>query len=202
MSKLSALIFAAVLGSASLATAQPLDTRGQLVRCNDTYFGTGVYSTYFGANPACGGDLLVRGDIIILGVPAPVQVNAQGTSALNLYEVYWLPIGGDPTNSAVTIKIGNFLTDAAGNVSTQLRLINAPIDATGRPVEFTSTVGDKKDAGNFLIFSRGPYAFDTNGDGVIDDYNTSDHTVNGTVANPPTTLSNGMVQFISGYARP
>ena len=202
MSKLSALIFAAVLGSTCIASAQ-LDTRGQLVRCSDTYFGTGVYAASFGANPACGGDPLVKGDVIILGTPALIQVNAQGTNPLNLYEVYWLPIGGDPTNSAVTIKVGNFLTDASGNVSAQLHTINAPIDATTtRPVEFTSTVGSKKGAGNFLIFSRGPYAYDTNGDGVIDSYNTTDRTINGALANPVTTLSNGMVQFISGYARP
>ena len=126
-----------------------------------------------------------------------------GANALNMYEVYWLPIGGDPASSTDTVLVGNFLTDTNGDANTLLRVISAPADATtATPVLLPAVLGTNQEAGCFLIFSRGPYAYDTNGDGAIDRYNTSDNTDAGTVNNPVVTLSNGGVQFISGFARP
>jgi len=107
------------------------------------------------------------------------------------------------TSSTDALLVGNFLTDASGDADALLRVISAPVDATtATPVLLPAVIGDNEDAGCFLFFSRGPYAFDTDGDGVIDGYNTSDGTDAGTLANPVVTLSDGMVQFISGFARP
>jgi hypothetical protein len=196
----AALTTAAALGLAGSAWAQP-DTKSQLVKCVDTNFSTGIYSSYYSGS-ACGGDPLTLGGINILPMPI-IHVHVKGANALNMYEVYWLPIGGDPTSSTDAVMVGNFLTDASGDAGTELRDISAPADATAAtPVNFVGRVGSKQGAGAFLIFSRGPYAYDTDGDGTIDSYTTSDGTDTGTVNNPVVTLSNGQVQFISGYARP
>lgn len=196
-----AALAAATLCLAGSVSAQP-DTKSQLVQCVATNFATGVYGSSYGSGSACGGDPLTLGGIAILPMPI-VHTHVKGANALNMYEVYWLPIGGDPTSSTDMVMVGNFLTDASGDAATELRDISAPADATtATPVNFVIRVGSKQGAGALLVFSRGPYAYDTDGDGAIDSYNTSDGTQTGTVHNPVVTLANGQVQFISGYARP
>ena len=190
------LIATATLGFAGPLLAQPV-TKSQLVECAQTNFTSGHYSSY-----SCGGDPLTLGGIRIQPRPR-IHVKVEGANAFNMYEVYWLSIGGDPATDG--IMVGNFLTDDNGDADAKLRDISAPDDAsTATPVLFTIRVGSNKGAGHFLLYSRGPYGTDSDGDGALADgeYNTSDGTSAGTVHNPSVDLASDGVQFISGFARP
>ena len=202
---------AAILAFAPFADAQPKPFLAlkQFIRCADTPFETNFGSYYTGSAEceheveACGGDPLDRGEIRVF-VGGRMHVEVQGANAWNMYEVYWHPLAGDPTDSADTIMVGNFLTDGNGDASADLRDISAPDDATSASVvDFRARVGTTG-VGHFLVFSRGPYGTDGDGDGALSDgeYNTSDNTSSGTVNNPVIHLECGRVQFISGLRFP
>lgn len=190
------------------AQVRPLALK-QLIRCADTSFETNYGGYYTGSAEceheveACGGDPLDRGDIRVF--PAGrMHVVVDGANAWNLYEVYWHPLAGDPTDAATTIMVGNFLTDGTGHTDADLIDIAAPADATsGAWVDFKARVGTTA-VGHFLVFSRGPYGSDSDGDGVLSsgEYNTSDGTAAGTVHDPVIDLACGRVQFVSGLKFP
>src|SRR6266511_906835 len=158
----------------------------QLVRCSETPW-TG----------ACGGDSLAEGHVNLMdGGLVRLGVQEALADPFNLYEVYWMPIGAAV---AEAVRVGNFATDCYGNVLTLLRDIATPDDVThGTPVNMYTRVSNVS-AGNFLVYSRGPWAFDYNGDCSIDQFNTVPLGTDPLqpLANPPVDLSTGGVQFIS-----
>lgn len=174
-----------------------------LVRCTHTDYATN--------GGICGGDNLVSGSINVLNgklMSGRVSVTVKGALAepFNLYEVYWLPIGAASVDA---IYVGNFATDCNGDAKAAiLKTINTPKQAlnTGLGVKanlFTA-VGSMS-AGNFILYSRGPWGDDTNGDCVADTYNTTtnpaDTDPSHALANPTINLSSDGVQFISGFQK-
>jgi len=160
----------------------------QLVRCSETPW-TGV----------CGGDNLAQGQINIKdGGVVRVGVREALADPFNLYEVYWLPIGAAVTDA---VKVGNFATDCDGNAATSLKDITTPHDILhGALINMYTQVHDVS-AGNFLVYSRGPSAFDYDGDCSIDQLNTVPLGTDPMqpLANPVVDLATSGVQFISGY---
>ena len=195
----------AALAAVIWSVAAEAETRAQLVRCTDTNFESGFYGqeygpTYHGSTNVCGGDPLDLGGI---GIHVNfVRVITSGANPFNLYAVYWLPIGGDP--GADMVYVGSFLTDGNGDARTVLRDAATPrYLLSDAPVDFLALVGANEGAGQFLVYSRGPYGSgDSDGDGRPDTLNTSDGTANGTFNNPVlwggSTGFDG-VQFISGF---
>ncbi len=186
-------------------------TEQQLLRCTDTQFEQGAYGqyygmTYHGTSNVCGGDDLGSGSIAINdNGTISVELVAANHDPFVLYEVYWIPVGQDPVTHRV--MVGNLLTDCDGNANNTLRDISAPIDATtGAEVDISVRVGNK-DAGNFYLYSRGPWGFTDDGTCSPSTYNTTDGTEYGNVGNPVLwgSTSNPLfdgVQFISGYELP
>jgi hypothetical protein len=174
----------------SLQHAHAFRLASQLVRCSDIPW-TGT----------CGGDALTEGRIKLKD-NGTIQVGVKGALAdpFNLYEVYWLPIGAAVTSA---IAVGHFGTDCHGHFNAQLRDITTPDDIRHGPVTDIYTLVGDTSAGNFLLYSRGPWAFDTDGDCSIEQLNTvplgTDPTL--PLANPPVVLSTSGVQFLSGYER-
>lgn len=168
------------------------DTKQQLLKCTDTSFST-YYTTI-----SCGGDVLTIGGIGITPGKT-VHVMVKGASQLNYYEVYYLPTGASTT---LATKVGSFLTDCNGDADTMLRSLTKPSDLFGPPVQIDTVLGRKKQAGNFIVYSRGPYGSDSDGDCKADTWNTSDGTMSGTFNNPAVSLSSDVVQFISGFSVP
>jgi hypothetical protein len=147
----------------------------------------------------CGGDNLTQGQINIKdsGV-VRVGVREALADPFNLYEVYWLPIGAALTDA---VKVGNFATDCDGNAATPLKDITTPDDVMhGAPMSMYTQVGDVS-AGNFLVYSRGPWALDDDGDCSINQFNTVPLGTDPmkALANPVVDLATSGVQFISGY---
>ncbi len=183
-------------------------TEQQVLRCNDTKFEQGAYGKYFGmtyhgTDQVCAGDSLGSGTIGINDDGTiRVLLNAANHNPFVMYEVYWIPVGNDPVLERV--MVGNILTDCNGDANNTLRDISAPADQyTAAEVDISVRVGNK-DAGNFYFYSRGPYGFNDDGTCKPLNYNTSDNTEYGTVANPVLWggTSNPFfdgVQFISGY---
>ncbi|GIX47812.1 MAG: hypothetical protein KatS3mg131_2023 [Candidatus Tectimicrobiota bacterium] len=207
----------ALLGSTVLAGALLLlgltpaqaDTRQQLVPCSETHFEAGAYGQYYGmmyhgTDAVCGGDPLDRGDIGIVAGRF-IRASLVGAQPFNLYEVYWVPVGGDPTTTRV--KVGNLLTDCNGNARGLLRDIVRPADhRAAPPVDITARVGNMA-AGHFFVYSRGPWGWGSSSSCRIPDtLNTDDGTPTGTLVNPElwggaSGFFDG-VQFLSGYAMP
>jgi hypothetical protein len=164
--------------------------RAQLVKCSDTPW-TG----------SCGEDDLTAG-WIVLQDNGRVHVNVQGALAdpFNLYDVYWLPVGGVVTDA---IFVGNFATRCHGNRVATLREITTPQEGISGTVSNMFTKVGPTSAGNFLVYSRGPWAFDHNGDCTIDEYNTVPLGTDPTqpLANPTANVYSDVVQFISGYSK-
>ncbi len=165
-----------------------------------------MHSYYIFALPL--GDNLVNGLIYVNKRPRPsfhsVRVKIQGTHAFNLYSVYFLPVGGDP----VTDKdfIGEFMTDASGNANTLVRDCSSTHTPhclmTRRGVNLNTVSGFSfSAAGQFLLYSRGPVKRDSDNDGTMDQWNTSDGTATGTFNNPILWGGSGYdgVQFITSF---
>ena len=195
----ASLLACATLTQGAWAAVLPVTTstyQTQLVRCTDTNFGASSMGT-------CGGDALTAGSLTLSGGSMVVTVKGALAEPLNLYEVYWLPIGS-PVTSAVLLD--NFVTDCNGAASkASLKPIVKASDtrtAAGTKTNLYSKVGNTS-AGNFLVYSRGPWAADTNGDCKPDTYNTivspADTSPANPLANPPVTPGIDDVQFISGF---
>ncbi len=167
-----------------------------LVPCTNTTFSSSSLGS-------CGGDALTTGSVALSGGNIVVSVKGALADPFNLYEVYWLPIGM-PVTAAVLLD--NFVTDCNGTANKAgLKPIAKGSDArtsVGVKTNIHTRVGNSS-AGNFLIYSRGPYAADTNADCKADTYNTTvspnDTRAANTLANPPVTLGIDEVQFISGF---
>lgn len=189
LSKLAApLLLAAALVAGLGASAEAQVVKGRLVPCSSTsWTATG-----------CGGDPITDGWMFI-NAGGPMIANVTGLNAFNLYEVYWLPIGSAVTSA---VYVGAFGTDCSGNANTPLRSISTPANVvSGVPTNFVTLVGAAS-AGNFLIYSRGPWGWDDgNGDCRPDHLNTVPLGAPPTapLANPVVNLSTDNVQFIPGY---
>ncbi len=191
-----ALVASAVSFSASAAS------KNELQVCSTTQFENGIYSSVYGLS--CGGDNLEEGRIAVTH-DGKVAVSIQGALAdpFNLYEVYWMPIGGDPSSSAgQLIKVGNFITDCDGNSRMLLKDLERASDLANSPVDITTKV-DAHSAGTFWVYSRGPYAHTDRGDCRPTYFNTvvsdSDTDPANDFANPEVNTDSDLVQFISGY---
>ncbi len=161
----------------------------QLVRCSSTPWATAG---------TCGGDPITLGSTVSIASGGQVAVNVRGAWSFNLYEVYWLPIGG---TTADLVAIGNFATNCAGDARGVLRTITTPAGVRAGAVADIDTAVGTVSAGNFFVFSRGPWATDSDGDCRIDQFNTVPLGMDPTkpLANPVTTPVSDPVQFLSGY---
>ena len=88
------------------------DTNQQLLRCGDTDLEAGAYGVYYGITyhgtaSVCGGDTLNRGSIRLVNHRfLRVKLRrAQDGDPFILYEVYFVPIGGDPVTELSLIHI-------------------------------------------------------------------------------------------------
>lgn len=182
--------------SAATPLAQAASYRTDLVRCSDTGFGSTL--------GICGGDDLASGGISLAGGgKIAVAVKGALASPFSLYEVYWLPIGAAVTSA---VLVGNFATDCNGNAKAILKTINTPDQAlskTGTKINLFTAAGTI-DAGNFIVYDRGPWGHDDlNADCEPDNYNTTmtpnDTDPTNPLANPTVVLGVDGVQFLSGY---
>ena len=196
----------AALSSAETANAQ--SNVQQLLRCNDTNMEAGFYGQHYGVlrhgtDQICAGDPMSQGQVSIFGFRGKVEIKLQGVHANNLYEVYWLAIGADPADR---IHLGGVLSDSNGEVSDTVKSLSSPSDALTRPDSQLRTLVGKREAGVFLLYSRGSYATTTDSAGNVTRYNTSDGTSIGSFNNPSlwggaSNLFDG-IQFVSGYELP
>lgn len=184
-----ALFIGALLSLGIAQEAHALRIQSQLVQCFQTSWS------------GCGGDTLTAGKINLQD-SGTTRVTVEGAAPFNLYEVYWLRIGQSVTDATL---VGNFATDCSGDKGAALRTITRPRDVVkGTPTNIYTAVGDSS-AGNFLVYSRGPWGFgDANGDCEPDTFNTAPlgTNPNATFANPAVNLAIDPVQFLSGYANP
>ncbi len=187
------------------ASAFPSTITRYIERCNAVENGdprlAQVMLDHLGAS--CAGDSLSYGDMTYDLSDGSVEIYIEGTHAFVLYEVYWVTIGMTDADSEA-IYVGNFVTNIDGNSDGEkLRAINyvddidlAPaIDVLARKVDGGYGI---KTIGWFLFYSRGPYAEDSNSNGVIDDdeYNTGGGGTS-ELANPDLgSLATG-VQYVS-----
>lgn len=213
MQKISPALKLAVLLSATQFSPQAFAaTQQQLLRCTDTEFERGAYgqyygNTYHGTDRVCGGDDLASGEVSIQD-DGNVHVKLTGANhtPFVLYEVYWIPVGQDPVTHRT--KIGNILTDCDGNADNTLRDIATPDDAVhGAEVRIGQRLGQRRDAGNFYFYSRGPWGFTDDGSCAPTTLNTHDGSEFGTLANPDiwggeTQPFFDGVQFISAFVLP
>ena len=194
------------------------DMQQQLLRCSDTDLEAGAYgqyygNTYHGTASVCGGDLLDRGSIRLVNHRfLRVKLRgAQGGDPFLLYEVYFVPIGGDPVTERV--MVGNVITNCRGNADQFLKIMYKPNDRVrARKVNFKNLVGNSV-AGNFFVYSRGHACFPANSScpwtncNRPTDWNTDDksqHTpwFSGTELWGGNTNEFDGIQFVSGYASP
>lgn len=172
-----------------------------LVQCTPLLAsGTAAATTLTGLGVGCGSDTLTRGLMWVL-LNGHVALRAEGVQPLNLYEVYWLPKGAGTVTSAVFV--GNFATDASGNhIDDRLRTIATGADIlTAAPNDLYAAAGARHTSGIFLVYSRGTYGYDSDGDGFADTYNTTtsanDPDASHTLANPALGSLTTGTQFIS-----
>ncbi|MGI9211582.1 MAG: hypothetical protein ACR2HF_03850, partial [Methylococcaceae bacterium] len=181
--------------AASMPAPIPPFYNADLVRCADSHFSKSLGT--------CGGDALVTGRIGLTAQATLIKADGALADPYNLYEVYWLAIG-DAVADAV--PAGQFVTDCKGNARGALTGISTATDAlntaSATPTVIYPTAGNIS-AGVFLVYSRGPWAQDSDGDCVADVYNTvvspSDTDASHVLANPPVSLGIDAVQFLSGY---
>lgn len=177
-----ALVFVVLLLLTNAAMAGPLRV------CSDT-----PYTAITGM--PCGGDVLTGGHLTVEST-GEISVAISGTHQFNLYEVYWVAAGSGSVTSAQVI--GHFVTDCGGQeVNNKLLYLDIPAGLSGGiPVNIHGIVGPSA-KGYFLIYSRGPGAFDDNGDCIVDDINTKDGTMNTQWGGQPIDLSTAAVQYIA-----
>jgi hypothetical protein len=208
-----AFIVSTVLSLASISVQA--GSTNDLVRCVDTtYISSGLGAT-------CGGDTLASG-VIRVTPTGNISVLVQDASAepFTLYEVYWLSVG-EPVASAQLL--GHFVTDCKGNSVRSSGLpgialvkpISRAIDiAFAVPTDMTTTVGNAS-SGVFLVYSRGPYSYNTPtppcNPRKLGEYNTTTSPHDNTATKKATPFANPVVtpgtdtpgtnlQFLSGYA--
>ena len=184
----AAIAAALVAGLAAPAAAQVV--KGRFVRCVDTSWNS---------TGTCGGDNITFGTInIAAGGGMTVNVDNALADPFNLYELYWLPIGSAVTSA---IYVGAFGTDCSGDYNGPLRSITTGVSVVSGPLTNFVTLVGAQSAGNFLIYSRGPWGF-------TDDGTCKPVTLNvvplggpatNPLANPTVTLGTSLVQFIPGY---
>lgn len=147
-----------LLGAALFAgPAAHAGTHQQLVRCSDTNFEAGFYGTYYGAlyhgtTAVCGGDSLVQGSIDRVGDYLHLSLKEAGPDPYILYEVYWVPIGGDPV--ADRVLLGDVITDCNRNVNALVKSLATPADLSNPPTNVHSLIASPN-AGFFMVYSRG-----------------------------------------------
>jgi|TARA_B100000959_G_C14903605_1_gene592006 hypothetical protein len=209
-SKRKVIAVTAALLLLGVSLTSKADTRQQLLRCDDTDLEAGAYgqiygNDYHGTDQVCGGDTLGKGDIAVRGLNGRLRVRLRGanTDPFVMYEVYFVPIGADPTTDKV--MVGNILTDCNGNANRFLKDITRPKDMfTQPPVKIKTRVGSSA-AGSFFFYSRGPWGHTDDGTCRPSTLNTNDGTATGTLNNPVlwggAALFDG-IQFVSGYATP
>ena len=198
----------AVAGLSSAGTANAQSNVQQLLRCNDTNMEAGFYGQHYGVDrhgtdQICAGDPMDKGQVAIFGPNGKVEIKLKGVHANNLYEVYWLSIGADPSDR---IHLGAVMSNSAGEVNDRVKFLSSPADAATMPGSQLKTLVGQREAGVFLLYSRGSYATSTDAAGNITRYNTSDGTSTGSFNNPTlwggaTNLFDG-IQFVSGYELP
>ena len=194
------------------------DSNQQLVRCYDTDLEAGAYgvyygNTYHGTASVCGGDTLNRGSISLVNhrFLCVKLRRAQNGDPFILYEVYFVPIGGDPVTERV--MVGNVITNCRGDADQYLKIMYKPNDRVrARKVNFKNLVGNSV-AGNFFVYSRGHACFPANDScpwtrcHAPDEWNTDDKSSR-TTWHSGTELWGGNtnefdgIQFVSGYASP
>jgi hypothetical protein len=184
----TSVVLAAALLAGLAATAEAQTVKGNFVPCLSTSW-----------TPArCGADPLTNGTFVVNNLGG-MSVNVTGLNVFNLYEVHWLPIGLAETSA---IYVGAFGTDCNGDANGPLRTIGTPANVvSGATTNFVALVGAAS-AGNFLIYSRGPWGWnDANSDCKPDDLNTVPLGSPATfpLANPSVVLGSTLVQFIPGY---
>lgn len=193
---LRSFLSTSVLAVAAVTAApQAHAYQADLLRCVTTSFATTGLGT-------CGGDNLTAGQIgISPGGVVGVKVRGALADPFNLYEVYWLPIGSSVINA---VYVGNFATNCSGRANQPLKQIVTPADVPGPggALDINTLVGSAS-AGNFLVYSRGPWATSTDADCAPETFNTTvsptDTDPNNPLANPTVNLTTDAVQFISGY---
>jgi hypothetical protein len=205
MRALSVVAAALVLGGGSVAYAAPTNA---MMRCTDADVGYAYTDLFFAAyhNPAtqtlCGGDPLSAGSVT-LNASHGVVLQLQGAHPFNLYEVYFVPFGGDPVVDRV--HLGGVTTDCNGDVHRTVRLLSRPIDTVaGMAPSFSRRVGPSA-AGAFFVYSRGPMGSIDNGACQPSVFNTTSGLATGSFVNP-TLWGGGAgydgLQFISGVVAP
>jgi hypothetical protein len=198
---------AATLSLSTAGEAQAAPTNA-MMRCTDADVGYAYTDLFFAAyhNPAtqtlCGGDPLTRGSVT-LNASHAIVLNLEGAHPFNLYEVYFVPFGGDPVTDRV--HLGGVTTDCNGDVNRTVRLLNRPIDSVaGVAPSFSRRVGPSA-AGAFFVYSRGPMGSIDNGACQPSVFNTTNGLATGSFANP-TLWGGGSgydgLQFISGVVAP
>ena len=208
------IIINTTIAALAIATLSPTGTANaqsnvqQLLRCNDTSIEAGFYGQHYGVlrhgtDQICAGDPMREGQVAIFGFAGKVEIKLKGVHANNLYEVYWLTLGADPADR---IHLGGVLSDSNGEVNDRIKFLSSPSDAATRPDSQLKSLVGKREAGVFLLYSRGSYATATDSAGNITRYNTSDGTSTGSFNNPQlwggaTNLFDG-IQFVSGYELP
>jgi len=177
-----------------------------LCRCSEVGFDTSaVYgtgssfhnTTHLDGQPPCAGDDLTEGVINVCESNGKIRVKVVTNHDWNLYTVYWLRLGGHPVLDK--IFIGEFYTEEDGTADFKLvrnggsgSIGDTTVDDlqdSSNDVDFYSAIGSSADAGNFLLYSRGPII--RNGD-----WNTNNGQSSGIVNNPE--LWNSMPD--GGYA--
>ena len=191
--------------AAPAATPSAISTLTRSVeRCGDVLSGASspVQTMLNNNGVIAGGDDLSTGSMTINRSSGSVEINITGTHELNLYEVYWVAFSAGSI-ATDAILMGNFVTDTSGSASGELlRDIDSPSDITSASATNHITVKTNNGyrrytPGWYLFYSRGPYATDSNNNGVIDsgEYNLGGDGT--TFANPTLgSLTNG-VQYVS-----
>lgn len=203
-----ALLAATVGLSLSLGGQAQAAPTNAMMRCTDADVGYAYTDLFFAAyhNPAtqtlCGGDPLTSGSVT-LNAAHGVVLNLQGAHPFNLYEVYFVPFGGDPVLDRV--HLGGVTTDCNGDVNRTVRLLNRPLDSVaGVAPSFSRRVGPSA-AGAFFVYSRGSMGSIDNGSCQPSLFNTTNGLATGSFVNP-TLWGGGAgydgLQFISGVVAP
>jgi hypothetical protein len=201
----STLGLAAAAALASSAHAAPTNA---MMRCTDADVGYAYTDLFFGAyhDPAtqtlCGGDPLTSGSVT-LNASHQVVLTLDAAQPFNLYEVYFVPFGGDPVTDRT--HLGGVMTDCNGDVSRVVRELNRPLDVVaGLAPSFSRRVGPSA-AGAFFVYSRGPMGWVDDGTCRPSVLNTVGGLATGAFANP-TLWGGGAgydgLQFISGVVAP
>lgn len=193
--------------------------KADLLQCSITNFPNSPYFqseaiAYHGSTAnMCGGD---PGQGLIRIKPATNYIEIKmGTLAhtWNLYTVFWLPIGGVPDFAAGDLRyIGEFFTKGTAALirwrtvrHNSAAMGTSPADLTNSAysVDFTTAVANHPEAGQFLLYSRGPVKTDPDSTGRLT-WNTDDRSWSGTLVNVPmwTNTTAGFIQQWSGGRGP